>query len=78
MVDMPNEKLLSHKTEENSAICSNMDEPGGIMLNEMKQTKTNCMVSRICRTFFKKADLIEAERRVVLGAEGKGKRRAAS
>ena len=41
VVDMPNEKLLSHKTEENSAICSNMDEPGGIMLNEMKQTKTN-------------------------------------
>lgn len=77
VVDMPNEKLLSHKTEENSAICNNTDEPWRIMLNEINQTKTNCMVSLVCRTFFEKADLVEAERRVVLAAEGKGKWRGA-
>ena len=33
--------LLSHKKEWNLAIYDNMDGPGGIMLSEINQTKTN-------------------------------------
>ena len=33
--------LLSHKKEQNNAICSNMDEP--LILSEMSQTKT-CII----------------------------------
>jgi len=45
-----NEILLSHKKEQNSAICNNMDGPGGIVFSEISQTKKDkyCIVSLIC------------------------------
>ena len=33
--------LLSHKKEQNGAICSNMDGPREILLSEENQRKTN-------------------------------------
>ena len=33
--------LISHKKEQNFAICSNMDGLGGIMRSEISQRKTN-------------------------------------
>ena len=38
--------LLNHKKEENTAICNNMDRPGGHMLSEISQTekKKYCMM----------------------------------
>ena len=33
--------LFSLKKEENLAVCYKMNEPEGIMLNEINQTKTN-------------------------------------
>jgi len=38
------------KKERNSAICNNMDGPGGIVFSEISQTKKDkyCIVSLIC------------------------------
>ena len=33
--------LLSHEKEGNLAICNNTQDPAGIMLNEVSQTKTD-------------------------------------
>ena len=44
--------LLSHKKEQNVAICSNMDRLGGLMLSEISQKEKvkYCMISLIVET----------------------------
>ena len=45
-----NGRLLSHKKEENNAICSNMDGPSDCILSEVSQTQKDKyhMISLIC------------------------------
>ena len=50
MVHIYNVILLSHKKQQNNAICSNMDGPRDIILSEVSQTEKDKyhMISLIC------------------------------
>ena len=48
-INIENRKLLSHKKEENLAICDNTDKPGGHFVSEISQIEKDkfCMISLI-------------------------------